>query len=88
MNTDLERQRTQIEARIMDEAVNEKKWHIASHAGHGPVTIALRIPEVRVTDAEGREIVIAPKQAGLVAMKLGNIDDWLQNGDAEWTGED
>lgn len=68
----------------MAETPAEKTWNIPAHADKGPVTIALRIPEVRVTDSAGREIVLAPEQAELVSAKLGNVSDWLQHGDDDW----
>jgi hypothetical protein len=38
------------------------------------------MPEVRVTDSEGRHIVISPAQADIVSGKLGNIADWIEDG--------
>lgn len=64
MSGELARKRTELELRIMSETATEKSWHIPAQAGKGPVTVALRIPEVRVTDSAGRHILIGPEQAG------------------------
>jgi hypothetical protein len=66
-----------IERKIMSETVIEKTWQIAAHGGKGPVTITLRMPEVTVTGSEGRYIVIAPQQAGLVICRMGNMPTGL-----------
>jgi len=72
--------RAEIEHKIMSETVVEKTWQIAAHGGKGPVTITLRMPEVTVTDSEGRYIVISPQQADIVSSRMGNIADWMDEG--------
>ncbi|MGH3826167.1 MAG: hypothetical protein ACRDQX_03195, partial [Pseudonocardiaceae bacterium] len=62
-----------IECKIMSETVVEKTWVIPAHGDKGPVTIALRMPDVTITDSQGRHIVIAPEQADLVSSKMSNI---------------
>lgn len=61
----------------MDAAVVEKTWQIPAHNGKGPVTIALRMPEVTITDSEGRYIVISPQQAEVVSSRLDDISGWI-----------
>lgn len=61
----------------MSDAVVEKTWQIPAHCGKGPVTITLRMPEVTITDSEGRYIVIAPQQADVVSSRMGDIVDWM-----------
>ncbi|MEV0700470.1 hypothetical protein AB0I53_21505 [Saccharopolyspora sp. NPDC050389] len=75
MADELARKRTEIELHIMSEAAQEKTWQIPAQGSKGPVTVALRIPEVRVTDSNGRHIVIGPEQADLLGSKLSNISD-------------
>jgi hypothetical protein len=48
--------RVEIERRIMSATVVEKIWEIPGQAGKGPVTIALRVPEVTITDSQDRHI--------------------------------
>jgi hypothetical protein len=84
MSTEIERRREERERRLMDETTVDKAWTVPARADKGTVTIALRLPEVRVTDSEGRQIVLAPEQAELVSSKLGNIADWLHHGDHDW----
>lgn len=42
------------------------------------MTIALRMPEVTITDSEGRHIVISPEQADLVGSRIGDIVYWME----------
>ncbi len=88
MSTDIERQRAERELRLINETPKEKIWRIPPHDGREPVTVAVHLPEVHVTDAEGRQIVISPEQADRLGSKLGNINDWLQHGDEEWDNAD
>lgn len=71
------------ERRYMSEIVVEKTWTVPAHSGKGPVTIALRTPEVTITDSEGRYIVIAPEQADIVGYRMSDIANWI----AEAPGE-
>ncbi|MGH3528174.1 MAG: hypothetical protein ACRDQI_18920 [Pseudonocardiaceae bacterium] len=68
-----------IERRIMSEAVVEKTWQVPAHRGKGPVTITLRMPEVTITDSQGRHIVISPEQADILSSKVGDIAYWLED---------
>ncbi|MGH3821479.1 MAG: hypothetical protein ACRDRA_01330 [Pseudonocardiaceae bacterium] len=61
----------------MSETVIEKTWEVPAHGDKGPVTITLRLPEVRITDSEGRYIVISPEQAEVVSSKMEGIAYWL-----------
>ncbi len=70
--------RVDIERKIMNETVVEKTWEIPAHGDKGPVTIALRVPEVTITDSQGRHIVIAPEQADLVSAKMSYILDCIE----------
>jgi hypothetical protein len=56
MSDELALRRMEIEQRIMAESVREKAWTVPAQGGKGPVTVALRLPEVRVTDSAGRHI--------------------------------
>ncbi len=69
-----------IERRIMSETVVEKTWEIPAHGGKGPVTVMLRMPEVTITDSQGRHIVISPEQSDLVGAKMSYISDWIRHG--------
>ncbi|GAB3454843.1 hypothetical protein [Actinophytocola sediminis] len=61
----------------------DRRWSIPAHEGHGPVTMALLLPEVRITDSEDRYIVISPRQSGLVGDRLSDIAAWLRDYDDE-----
>ncbi|HWR48224.1 MAG TPA: hypothetical protein VN327_11525 [Pseudonocardiaceae bacterium] len=63
----------------MSEAVVEKTWEVPAHSGKGPVTITLRLPEVTITDSEGRYIVISPEQADIVSSRMEDIACWLED---------
>lgn len=69
----------EIERKIMNATVVEKTWEIPAHNGKGPVTITLRMPEVTITDSEGRHIVISPGQADVVSSKMGDIAYWFED---------
>ncbi len=71
--------RVEIERKIMDATVVEKTWEIPAHNEKGPVTITLRMPEVTITDSQGRYIVISPEQADLVASRMGDIGWWIHD---------
>jgi hypothetical protein len=75
--------RAEIERKVMSEAVVERTWQIPAHGGKGPVTITLRMPEVTITDSEGRYIVISPQQADVVSSRMGDIVDWMDEGPGE-----
>ncbi|MEO7194770.1 MAG: hypothetical protein ABIZ05_08105 [Pseudonocardiaceae bacterium] len=68
-----------IERKIMSETVVEKTWEIPAHGDKGPVTIALRMPDVTITDSQGRHIVVSPEQADLVSSKMSYIVDWIRD---------
>ncbi|MGH3980342.1 MAG: hypothetical protein ACRDRZ_15280 [Pseudonocardiaceae bacterium] len=72
----------EIERKIMDETEVEKTWQIPAHGGKGPVTITVRMPEVTVTDSQGRHIVISPEQADLVGSRMECIGLWIDDGAA------
>ncbi|MGH4001585.1 MAG: hypothetical protein ACRDTJ_29450 [Pseudonocardiaceae bacterium] len=63
----------------MSETVVEKIWEIPAQGGKGPVTVALRMPEVTITDSQGRHIVVSPEQADLVGTKMSYIADWIHD---------
>ena len=71
--------RVELERKIMSETVIEKTWQIPAQGGNGPVTVTLRMPEVTITDSQGRHIVVSPEQADLVSAKMGYIADWIQD---------
>lgn len=72
----------------MDRVPEVKTWSVPANSTQGPVTIELRVPEIKVTDSAGRFIVVSPKQASLVGSRLVDIDDWLQLGDRDWVRDD
>ncbi|MGH3753721.1 MAG: hypothetical protein ACRDRP_13685 [Pseudonocardiaceae bacterium] len=69
----------EIERKFMSEAVVEKTWEVPAHGGKGPVTITLRMPEVTITDSQGRHIVISPGQADIVSSKMSDIAYWFED---------
>lgn len=66
------------------DAIVEKTWQVPAYEGVGPVTMTLRLPEVTITDSEGRYIVISPRQSGVVSMRMAAINDWLRYGDEDF----
>ncbi len=74
--------RAELDLKAMDQFMVEKTWQIPAHSGKGPVTITVRMPEVTITDSQGRHIVISPEQADLVGDRLEDIGWWLQDVDA------
>jgi hypothetical protein len=70
---------TDVERRIMSEVVVEKTWQVPACCGKGPVTITLQLPEVTITDSEGRYIVIAPQQAEIVSSRMDEISCWMND---------
>lgn len=79
---------TDIATMRMAEAVVEKTWTIPGYEGKGPVTMTLRLPELTVTDSDGRHIVVSPRQSEIMASRLGGIADWLAHGDGDWLEDD
>ena len=73
-------ERDELDRRSMAEQATVKVWTIPGYAGSGPVTMTLRVPEVRISDSEGRFIIIPPRQSAIVANRLECINDWLQYG--------
>ncbi|MGH3811105.1 MAG: hypothetical protein ACRDUV_01445 [Pseudonocardiaceae bacterium] len=67
------------ERKVMSETVVEKTWEIPAHGGKGPVTVTLRMPDVTITDSEGRHIVISPEQAEIVSARVGDIAYWIED---------
>lgn len=58
----------------------EKTWEIpANDTKSGPVTLAVRMPDVLIIDSRGRHILVAPDQAELVSAKIGEVADWIRN---------
>lgn len=82
--TDTDRLREEVELRVMNETPTERSWFVPAQADKGPITVTMRVPEVRIVDSSGRHIVVGPEQADLLGSKLCNIRDWLQLGDTDW----
>ncbi|GGP63635.1 hypothetical protein [Saccharothrix coeruleofusca] len=61
----------------MEKLATTRKWVVPAHLDHGPVTVELAMPEVRVTDSQGRFIVITPGQAELVGRRLDDAATWM-----------
>jgi len=79
-----DRLREEVELRLMDRTPTERSWVVPAQANKGPITVTMRVPEVRIVDSCGRHIVVGPEQADLLGSQLCNIHDWMQMGDAEW----
>jgi hypothetical protein len=71
----------------MSNTVVEKTWEIPAHGDTGPATITLRMPEVMMTDPEGRHIVSSPAQPDLVSTRMRYIVDWMDDA-ASWMDEE
>jgi hypothetical protein len=79
---------TQPTMRRLAEAIVDKTWKVPAYEGSGPVTLTLRLPEVTVTDSEGRYIVISPRQSEAVSSHMASISDWLRYGDEDYAEPD
>ncbi|WP_229686614.1 hypothetical protein [Longimycelium tulufanense] len=66
-----------IDLLILDQTPSEKTWEVPAHGDKGPVTMSLRLPDVRITDSAGRYIVVSPEQAELIGSKLADLACWL-----------
>jgi hypothetical protein len=76
--------REKVERQDMAEQVTEKLWHIPACEGSGPIVMTLKVPDVTITDSQGRFIVISPRQSAIVSSRLESINDWLQYGDGDF----
>jgi hypothetical protein len=76
-------ERDNLDRRGMAEQATVKVWTIPAFEGSGPVTLTLRVPEVRISDSEGRFIIISPRQSAIVGSRLESINEWLQYGAEE-----
>lgn len=67
-------------AKATSEMVVEKTWQIPANGSKaGPVTVVVRMPNVLIIDSRGRHILVAPEQAELVSVKMGEVADWIRN---------
>jgi hypothetical protein len=44
----------EFDRRNLADQVNEKVWRIPAYEGRGPVTMKLLLPELTITDSDGR----------------------------------
>ena len=79
--------RDELAKRRLAEAVVDKTWEVPAYEGIGPVTMTLRLPEVKITDSEGRYIIISPRQSDLVSVRMAGINEWLRYGDEDFVDE-
>lgn len=63
--------------KLMEKTPTERTWQVPAHHDKGPVTITMRLPDVTITDSDGRFIVVAPNQAAVVASRLDNVYYWF-----------
>ncbi|KAA2252129.1 hypothetical protein F0L68_36885 [Solihabitans fulvus] len=64
-----------------------KVWTVPAHSGMGPVTVEVELPKVKVTDSEGRYILIAPSQSETLGDKISDIHYWM-NAEDDWVEPD
>ena len=62
-------ERDDLDRRGMAEQATVKVWTIPGYEGSGPVTMTLRIPDVRISDSEGRFIIVSPRQSAIVGSR-------------------
>jgi hypothetical protein len=80
--------REELDRLRMAQQATEKVWRIAAYEGSGPVVMTMRVPEITITDSDGRFIVISPRQSAIISSRLGFINDWFQYGDDDATDPD
>jgi hypothetical protein len=67
-------------AKAPSEMMAEKTWQIPANGSKaGPVTVVVRMPNVLIIDSRGRHILVAPEQAQLVSIKMGEVAAWIRN---------
>lgn len=81
-------ERENLAKQRLADAIVDKTWHIPAYEGQGPVTMTLRLPEVRISDSEGRFIVVSPRQSELVGNRMTAISEWLTYGDEDYKTPD
>ncbi|SHG32088.1 hypothetical protein [Streptoalloteichus hindustanus] len=70
----------EIELKFMAEMPVEQTWEVPASPKQdgGPLTVSLRMPHLRITDGEGRYIVVSPDQAELLSSRLSDVYCWLR----------
>jgi hypothetical protein len=81
-------ERENLAKQRLADAIVDRTWHIPAYEGQGPVTLTLRLPEVRISDSEGRFIVVSPRQSELVGDRMTAITEWLRYGDGDYETTD
>jgi hypothetical protein len=76
--------RADLDRKTMTAAAAKKVWTIPAHEGRGPVTLKVEIPFARITDSDGRHIIVSPKQLEIVGARISELATWLQYGDADY----
>ncbi|HEV7652188.1 MAG TPA: hypothetical protein VGP26_28895 [Actinophytocola sp.] len=79
--------RDELAKRHLAETEVDKTWQVPAYEGMGPVTLTLRLPEVKITDSEGRYIIISPRQSDLVSVRMAGISEWLRYGDEDFVDQ-
>ncbi|MDQ3150235.1 MAG: hypothetical protein M3R63_00400 [Actinomycetota bacterium] len=80
--------RAALERRIVAAASASRHWEVASPDGKGPVTISVEMPELTITDSEGRHIVLSPEQSELVSARIGDITCWMAEVTDTWGAQE
>ncbi|WP_152552263.1 hypothetical protein [Actinokineospora spheciospongiae] len=62
---------------LMDRAPAERTWRVPGHDGVPEALMTLRMPDVTITDGEGRSVVLSPKQSAVVGHYLSMVMDWI-----------
>jgi hypothetical protein len=65
--------------KVMNTTPVQKTWTVPRHGTFGPVRMTMRMPDVTVTDGEGRSIVLTPQQSTLLGLWLTDAMDWLRD---------
>ncbi|WP_156754786.1 hypothetical protein [Actinokineospora pegani] len=62
---------------IMKHAPLERTWRVPGHDGVPEALMTLRMPDVTITDGQGRSVVLSPKQSAVVGHYLSSVMDWI-----------
>ncbi|MGQ0840848.1 hypothetical protein [Actinokineospora sp.] len=78
-----EQQIAAMHQEIMNRVPVEKTWSVGGRDGQGAARMTMRMPDVTITDGEGRHIVLTPGQSAVIGRYMSETLDWLEEFDPE-----
>jgi hypothetical protein len=68
----------QVHREMMDRTPLSKTWTVESHDNQGPAIMTMRMPDITITDAEGRHIVLTAKQCAVLGSYMTDTLEWIE----------